>query len=303
MKPKTLILMVVAVACGLGASYMTSRLLADRQSDVEKVTILVAKKSLNQGEWIKAPDDLFEGKQFAKGDEPKLAITEMDKLVGQQLKRPLRAGDFVTLDDLRDEKQSMMDTVLPPGHQAIGIRVSPEKTAGGFANLPNSKVNIISVVRRGSDRESYAKILLENVLVLAADANMRVGEDGKAMPANVVTVALKPEDVLKVELAQSMGTISLALRKANDYSKSETTKVTAEGLGPDQGTPVEATHETAPPPKEQPKATPTPVVVTPRESTGSVHTLDIYNGTQHQRHQIRTNDASKKEETPPDDGN
>ncbi len=30
MKPKTMILMVVAVVCGLGASYMTSRLLADR---------------------------------------------------------------------------------------------------------------------------------------------------------------------------------------------------------------------------------------------------------------------------------
>ena len=33
MKPKTMILMVVAVVCGLGASYMTSKLLADRISD------------------------------------------------------------------------------------------------------------------------------------------------------------------------------------------------------------------------------------------------------------------------------
>src|SRR5436305_1695536 len=40
MKPKTLILMVVAVTCGLGASYMTSRLLAERQTDdTDKVAI------------------------------------------------------------------------------------------------------------------------------------------------------------------------------------------------------------------------------------------------------------------------
>ena len=45
MKPKTLILMVVAVSCGLGASYMTSRLLADREQDVEKVAVLIAKKT------------------------------------------------------------------------------------------------------------------------------------------------------------------------------------------------------------------------------------------------------------------
>ena len=40
MKPKTIILMVVAVSCGLAASYMTSRLLADRPEappDEEKV--------------------------------------------------------------------------------------------------------------------------------------------------------------------------------------------------------------------------------------------------------------------------
>ena len=85
MKPKTMILMVVAIACGLGASYMTSRLLADRNQSVEKVTILVAKNMLNQGDWIKAPEELFVEKQFAKGDEPKLAITELDKLRGQQL--------------------------------------------------------------------------------------------------------------------------------------------------------------------------------------------------------------------------
>ena len=52
MKPKTLILMVVAVVCGLGASYMTSRLLAERddkpadQPAMTKVKVLVAKKDL-----------------------------------------------------------------------------------------------------------------------------------------------------------------------------------------------------------------------------------------------------------------
>ena len=42
-------LMGVAIACGLGASYMTSRLLAERQSDDEpKITVLVARKALNK---------------------------------------------------------------------------------------------------------------------------------------------------------------------------------------------------------------------------------------------------------------
>ena len=71
MKPKTLILLGVAIACGLGASYMTSRLLAERQSDDEpKITVLVARKALNMGEPIKAPEELFQEKKFTRGDEP-----------------------------------------------------------------------------------------------------------------------------------------------------------------------------------------------------------------------------------------
>src|SRR5438105_10883667 len=81
MKPKTLILMAVAIVCGLGASYMTSRLLAERQtSDPDKVKVLVARKNLNMGEPIKTVDDLFEEKEFLRGQEPRNAIDSPDAL-------------------------------------------------------------------------------------------------------------------------------------------------------------------------------------------------------------------------------
>src|SRR5438309_2345178 len=60
MKPKTMILMVVAVVCGLGASYMTSRLLAEREDQkqappevivqqVPKVNVLVLAADTQDG--------------------------------------------------------------------------------------------------------------------------------------------------------------------------------------------------------------------------------------------------------------
>src|SRR4051794_10629073 len=97
MKPKTLILMVVAVTCGLGASYMTSRLLAERQPDeTEKVSFLVAKKHLDMGLTVRKVEDLFEEKKVAKGDEPKNAIVDPKDLQGRVLKVPRRQGDFIT---------------------------------------------------------------------------------------------------------------------------------------------------------------------------------------------------------------
>lgn len=229
MKPKTLVLMVVAVTCGLGASYMTSRLLAERSSDdAPKVKVLVAKKNMNVGELLKVPQDVFEEKEFAEGTEPREAIVKFDELKGRTLKRSLRVGDFIRTEDTLDVKDpaSMFAGNLPQGYRAMGLRVNLESIAAGFASLPHSRVDIINTVRRGDDTSSYAQILLENVLVLASDQNTMRDESGRAMPANIVTVALSPEDVLKLNMAREMGTLSLALRKFNDFAKAPIDKMT-----------------------------------------------------------------------------
>src|SRR5439155_12154570 len=144
MKPKTMILMIVAVTCGLGASYMTSRLLAERgnqSDDTEKITVLVARKSLEMGSILKNPNELFEEKQFTKGEEPKNGLVDLTLLKGRQLKRPLRTGDYISEDDLFEKGKVGISGMLPEGHLAVGIKVTPDSVAGGFASLPHSRVD------------------------------------------------------------------------------------------------------------------------------------------------------------------
>ncbi|MCI0643059.1 MAG: Flp pilus assembly protein CpaB [Gemmataceae bacterium] len=232
MKPKTLILMVVAVACGLGASYMTSRLLAERQQSAEQetVTVLVARKNIDQGQPLKNFDDLLQEKAYIKGEEPKNAITKVEELKNKMLKRSLRAGDFITPEDLHSDKDAGIAWALSNGFRAIGIRVNMEASAAGFASLPMSRVDIMHTIRRGTDTDSFAHVLLQNVLVLAVDQQSNANGQGQAMPGHVVTVALKPEDVLKVQLAKELGPLSLALRKYGDTQMSDAIKVNAQGL-------------------------------------------------------------------------
>jgi Flp pilus assembly protein CpaB len=79
MKPKTMILMGLAITCGLGASYMTSRLLADRQTEEkETVEVLVAKRSLSVGERLTKPEELFEKKTILKENDTPDAIRDFD---------------------------------------------------------------------------------------------------------------------------------------------------------------------------------------------------------------------------------
>src|SRR5262249_10943 len=75
---------------------------------------------------------------------------------------------------------------------------------------PGSHVDIIHTTRDGNGN-TVSKVLLEDVIVLAADSSDQRPEAGAIM-ASVVTVALNPDDMLKVAQAGPTGTLSLALR-------------------------------------------------------------------------------------------
>lgn len=232
MKPKTIILMVIAIACGLGASYMTSQLIANRnpaEKKVEKVTVLTAKKKLEVGIQFKEKDKdkLFKETKFNKGDEPKDSVKEFSEIKDKFLKSPLEEGQVIMLSNV-DENLTILP--IPEGHQAMGLRVNEETSAHGFAAKPGNRVDLMWLRRGKGDKEIASYRLLQDVLVLAAD-NTYIQEQGVATyQARVITVALTPEQVADVSLAKDNGTITLSLRKPGDETTQETNVRTLEQL-------------------------------------------------------------------------
>ncbi len=231
MKSKTLILMVVAIVCGLAASYMTSRVIAERSNkdgEQEKVTVLVARQNLPMGTVLKDPEKLFEEKNFLKGEEPKKAVRTFDVLKSRQLNKPLSAEQFVTTDDITDKDLGGLAATMKKGMRAVGLKVTLENISGGFV-LPHSHVDIVSVVRR-SDTETYAKILLQNVLVLAVDTFDVRPEDKHNINATTVTVQVTPEQAEKLSLATELGSLRLILRSWDDDKSVQTHGVTPKNM-------------------------------------------------------------------------
>jgi Flp pilus assembly protein CpaB len=207
------------------------------------------------------------------------------------LKRPLRSGDFVTNEDLMGDKDGLgLYGMLPPGYRAVGVRVDMEAIAGGFASLPMSRVDIIATRRANDDKSSYSQILLEDVLVLAADATTHRDQEGRAMPANVVTVAVKPEDALRVRLAAQYGPLSLVLRKLNDSSKSDQDLVTAEQMK-NKGHGAAEETAVAPEPKKTEPVAPPPVAE--EKASGKRHVLTIHEGDSTKRTDYLLNDKGE----------
>lgn len=288
MKPKAYIFAGLAIVCGLGASYMTSRLLAERtQDEPERVNILVAKRNINVGERINKPEDMFEVKPVVKENEPPDAIKDFDALKGKTMKSGRNRGDHVTAANLYDK-----DTIdIPEGHQAVGLPVSLATTAHGLASLPGSRVNLILTARANSNDNSTAtsRVLLHNVLVLAADG--RTAREGEQIaPAQVVTFALNEKDALRVSLAKTLGELSLSLRKLNEITGEEENVVVGVGdIFGDKKKEKEKekkVEEPAPPVVASKEPTkPEPRVEEPKEAPKDIRSFLILNGRDLTRHQ------------------
>jgi pilus assembly protein CpaB len=217
MKPKTMMLMVVAISCGLAASYMTSKLLAERTSaqvEEPKVKILTAKIRVPAWVPIKDPEKYFEEKEIPESLAPKKGLREFSKVKDQRLVQALSEGEYVMEDKLVNVEQAGLIAKLPPGMRAIALKVNAESLAGGFV-LPGYRVDVVSTTR-GQPHDSSSRIILQNMLVLAVDTIANRDNQTNSILGSTVTLAATPEEAQRLSLAAALGELRLTLRTPDD---------------------------------------------------------------------------------------
>jgi pilus assembly protein CpaB len=162
--------------------------------------------------------------------------------------------------------QGGLSAVVAPGKRAMTVRVNDVVGVAGFAmpgNFVDVLVNTQGEKQRGGNADkdpSISKIVLERILVLAI-AQEASRDDNKPKVVNAVTLELSPEQTETLDLARSVGTLSLVLRNQVDPESTPTggaTKSTMLGLPADE--PVAA----KPAPKSPPPAVRRPPPSQPR---------------------------------------
>ena len=230
MKPRTIILLVVAVVCGLAAMYMTNRLLADKGTPppANTVKVLVTKKKVDAWVPIKKPDDLFELKDVPEGTYSPKCITDFKQLQDKALRRSLDEQMPVVPDDLLSAETSGLIGSLKEGQRAVALKVTPESLAGGFV-LPGSKVDVMFIKKRG-DVDSETQIILQDMLVLAVDMKNTRQEGETAMLGSTATLAATPEEAEQLALASALGDLRLLLRTPLDRTNPKYKPITMPDL-------------------------------------------------------------------------
>jgi pilus assembly protein CpaB len=253
MKPKTMILAVVAVGCGLVASYLTNQLLAQRRLEADNnkqmVQVLVARTKIQAYTPITEPEKMFVFADYP-ADLAKKAITSVDKVRGQRLNKTLEEAKPVFEDDLMNPDQAGLEAMLKPGQRAISIKVDAVTLIGGWCR-PGARVDVYCTTRGG---QAQAKIILQNMLILAVDTTKERSPDQPTIAGQTVVVAASPEEAAQLTLASSVGELRLALRPYGDNKSLGRVEAKQEDLGKPVSDSVEGGNTEPPETASRPSA-------------------------------------------------
>ncbi len=205
MKQKNVILMVVAVGCGLVAAFLTSQMSAKQ---VEQVEVFVAAKDLPVGTMLTRADmpKLVKTKKVPKDALPPAFVVNGEDLVDKRLSRSLRAEETFNPQDL--SKGGVI--TLPEGYNMVSLQVGVAQAAAGFVG-PGSRVDVLASLRLNNKLKAFP--LLRNMLVVAVDTQTGYSQTGTFPTLNTVSFAVKEKQALLLSLAKTRGcTIELMLR-------------------------------------------------------------------------------------------
>jgi Flp pilus assembly protein CpaB len=207
MKQKNLILMVVAVGCGLVAAFLTTQINA--KPKIEQVEVWVAKKDLPVGTTLteKELHNYAMKKPIAKQALPASFVVDEKELIDKRITRPFTKEEPFVPSALA--KHGVI--TLPEGKDMASLPMNVTNGVAGFVG-PGSKVDVLATVKLGNKLEAFP--LLIDMLVLAVDTHTSYDNQKGVFPnMSTVSFAVTQEEALLLQLAQRRDChLSLLLR-------------------------------------------------------------------------------------------
>ena len=106
-----------------------------------------------------------------------------------------------------------LSALLQEGRRAVTVKVNEIVGVAGFA-LPGNFVDVM-VHTTDPQNQPISRIVLERIRVMAV-AQDAGAQDNKPRVVNAVTLEVTPEQAERMDLARSVGTLSLVLRSQGD---------------------------------------------------------------------------------------
>ncbi len=213
--PRAVLMFIIAVVIGLGASVVAAGWVAQKSSGGSKIVVAAVDIELGN----RLTPEMLKTVEWPSGSIPNGAVEDPKTLQDRVVKTNILRGEPVQESKLAPlGSKGGLSAVIEEGKRAMTVRVNDVVGVAGFA-LPGNYVDIVVSTQldnetRGGDKQ-ISKIVLEHILVLAVaqEANR---DETKPKVVNAVTLEVTPDQAEKLDLARSVGSLSLMLRNQVD---------------------------------------------------------------------------------------
>jgi pilus assembly protein CpaB len=217
--PRALVMVIISIIIGLGAVVLASRWV-DEKATVQSSKVVVAATDVDLGTPLSP--QMLKIADWPSGSVPAGAFTDIKALDTRVLKTSVSRGEPVLESKLAPlGATGGLSAVIKEGNRAMTVRVNDVVGVAGFA-LPGNYVDIVvntvdETAKAADGNNSISKIVLEHILVLAV-AQEQNRDETKPKVVNAVTLEVTPDQAEKLDLARSVGSLSLVLRNQIDAS-------------------------------------------------------------------------------------
>jgi len=220
-----LIVLAVAVLLGGGAILGLLNLQKVRHASDNGAAVVVAARPIELGQAL--TPDMLRLQAWPADALPGGAFTQISELTAETrvALRAIEPNEPILASRVSGSGgRATLSATIAAGHRAVAIRVNDVVGVGGFV-LPGDYVDVLLTRQEGSNFNNTAMrtdLLISNVRVLAIDQSANESRNDPQV-ARAVTIEVTPEDGQKVALASQVGSLSLALRRADEMGRDNTT--------------------------------------------------------------------------------
>lgn len=201
---------------------------APKQVQVKDITVVTAKTSIPERTLIK--EDMLSLTTMPSNKVPNGALMRTTDLVGRPTRIAINQGEIITTQKVFASILDMgLSGRIPPECRAITVGISDVTGVAGFAQ-PGDYVDVMLVSSQVENNKVVSEMILQNVLLLAinkqvenqSNAPAQSNAKGQSQSAGnqpkvtgspaMATMALVPEDALKLAAKAQLGQIYLVLR-------------------------------------------------------------------------------------------
>jgi pilus assembly protein CpaB len=218
MRAKSVLLLVIALGCGVVASVAVSQVVLDQkgQGEVQTVGILVVSKEISASAKITPESVRIE--QWPLDRVPPGSISD-PKLIEQKFtKQRLYPGEPIIEAKLSSKGKEF---TVPYGYRIFDITVRDESGGGGYIG-PGDLVDVFGFFEKGRINTSTSVKVMENLEVVMIDGVAVVDPEASAQKkSSTIQLLVKDSQYVVLDTAANLGKLRLALRppQAGDASR------------------------------------------------------------------------------------